>query len=158
MANTETRASPGQKAGEILQNLVNVHYARAGFWSNVLLGMQLLLYLAGVAAVFVPKLTTSYPPVALALVIIGTWLSFQASKFKGAAEVLKRHYEHWQGFGKDLPRALLADMRATTFGGISAEEDRLLREGLSFSSLKPLGLKQAHWGPKLGAGRFFAER
>jgi len=21
-----------------------------------------------------------------------------------------------------------------------------------------LGLKQAHWGPKLGAGRFFAER
>jgi hypothetical protein len=73
------------------------------------------------------------------LAAASTWLTIQASKFKGIADTLKRHHEYWQGFGKELPKGWLADLRVTVSGGITDEEDRLLRQGLRFSSSKPLG-------------------
>ena len=141
MENTDKQLLAAKKAqaDEVLENLVNVHYAKANCWGAWLLAMQILLYAAGVVAVFVPTLTMSYPPLAILLAATGTWLAVQASKFKGTAETLKRHHEYWQGFGKNLPNGLLADLRVTVSGGLTEEEDRLLRQGLRFSSTKPMG-------------------
>jgi hypothetical protein len=141
MEHVETKSVRSQKAepGEVLKSLVNVHYAKANSWKTALLALQMALYAAGVVAVFAPALTTSYPPVAVILALSTTWIGIQASKFKSTADSLKRQYEYWQGFGKELPKGMLADLRVAVSGRIDEYEDRLLQKGLSFSSSKPLG-------------------
>jgi hypothetical protein len=141
MDNTDKQSLGAKKAkaDEVLENLVNVHYAKANCWGRWLLSMQVLLYGSGVVAIFVPAVTLSYPPLAILLAVTSTWFAIQISKFKGTAETLKRHHEYWQGFGKDLPSGLLADLRVTVSGGVTDEEDRLLRQGIRFASAKPLG-------------------
>ncbi len=148
-----------EKTNKILEKLVNLHFKKAKVWGGTHVLLQVLLYLAGVVAVFVPSVTTSYPPVALVLALIGAWLSGQASKFKGVADSLKRQHEYWQGLGPSPPTGLLADMRVNITGDLSEEENRLLREGLTFSSSKAVGparvlenLSESTWFTKHLAG------
>lgn len=119
--------------------LVNTAYDRAKVWSGAVMGLQVLLFLAGVVAVFVPQLTLTYPWIALPLALVVAWLSSQASKFKGMAETAKRQHEYLVGFGIAPSRGQLADLRISLPNGLSEETDKLLRQGITYFSGKPPG-------------------
>jgi hypothetical protein len=122
-----------------MEKLVNAAYLLAKRWAGVVVVLQAVLYLVGVLAVFVLFLTLSYPWIALPLALVGAWVSGRASKFKGAAETLKRQHEHWAAFGQAPSNRQLADWRVDLPDQIRADLDRLLREGITYSSEKPVG-------------------
>jgi hypothetical protein len=123
-----------QAVADILEQLINVHYDKAKIWTGWILIAQIVIYLAGVAAVFAPKLPLAYPAVALVLVLVNSWLSARATKFQLTAELLKRQHEYWQGFGQPPLPGQLADLRVEMGETLSEEADGLLREGLKYSS------------------------
>lgn len=124
---------------DILEVLVNTAYNRAKVWAGAVIGLQIFVFLAGVVAVFVPELTLAYPWIALPLALVGAWLSSQASRFKGMAETGRRQHELLAGFGVEPSRGQLADLRVSLPKGLPAETDKLLRQGITFSSSKPPG-------------------
>jgi hypothetical protein len=127
------------KCGAILERLINVNYKHAKRRNSLHLAFQIIVYVAGILAVFMPSLSLAYPAVALALLLISEWLSANAAKFKGIAETLKRQHEYWQGFGQSPSKGQLADVRVIVKDSLSEEDAKLLQEGLKFSSKKPFG-------------------
>jgi hypothetical protein len=127
------------KCGAILERLINVNYDHAKRRLSVLLAIQIVIYLAGILAVFLPSLPLGYPAVALGLLLISEWFSADAAKFKGIAETLKRQHEYWQGFGESPSKGQLANVRVIVKDSLSEEDAKLLQEGLKFSSDKPFG-------------------
>ena len=93
---------------ELLDSLVNAAYDRAKFWAGIVLGIQALLFIGGVVAVFFSRFSLSYPWLAVPLAMISSALGARASEFKGLAESLKRRLENWSGFGRPLSKRLIA--------------------------------------------------
>jgi len=141
---TEASNTPANahNEGSILEELTTLHYKRAKTWTGWHLGMEAVIYLSGVAVVFFPKLPVEYPAVALVLVLITAMVSAKAEKFKGVAETLKRRHEYWQGFGVAPSRDQLADLRLGAGRNLPPALEKLLREGLTFSSDKPSGAER----------------
>jgi hypothetical protein len=118
---------------------VNTAYNKAKGWAGAVLALQVVLFLAGVVAVFAPKVTLSYPWIALPLALVVAWISSQASKFKGMAETAKRQHELLAGFGIAPSGGQLADLRVNLPKGLPEETDKFLRQGITYSSGKPPG-------------------
>jgi len=126
-----------------LQNLINIHYHKAKVWTGWLVAAEILIYMAGVVAVFLPNVPLEYPAVALVIVLITTRISIKAEKFKWVAESLKRQFEYCEGFGQPPSRGQLADLRASVDCTLSDKFDALLKEGLNYSSEQPLGHRRS---------------
>jgi hypothetical protein len=124
-------------AGTILENLTSLYYQKAKTWRLWHIGIEVLVYIAGIAAVFVPKLPLEYPAGGLLLVLATALISAKEEKFKGIAETLKRQHEYWQGLSIPPSRGLLAELRVRAPGTLPKETESLLREGLTFSSARP---------------------
>lgn len=124
---------------EVIERLVNQAYHKAKWWAGAVIALQAALFLAGVAAIFFTKFTLSYPWIALPLALLAALLSGRASKFKGMAERAKRQHEYLAGFGLAPSRGMLADLRVSLGKELSAEADRLLRQGITYSSGEPPG-------------------
>lgn len=123
----------------IIEGLVNQAYDKAKWWAGLVIGLQSTLFLTGVAAIILPGFTLGYPWIALPLALVGAWMSGQAAKFKGMAERAKRQHEYLAGFGVAPSRGMLADLRVSLARELPEEADRLLRQGITYSSGKPPG-------------------
>jgi hypothetical protein len=123
----------------IIEGLVNHAYDKAKRWAGLVILLQSILFLAGVAAIILPSFTLSYPWIALPLALVGAWMSGQAAKFKGMAEQAKRQHEYLAGFGMTPSRGILADLRVSLARELPEEADRLLCQGITYSSGKPPG-------------------
>jgi hypothetical protein len=122
-----------------MEGLLNVAYAKAKGWGFTYLTLQATLYLLGVAAIFVPRITLTYPLYALPLALVSAWLIAQANRYKGIAEALKRQHEYVAGFGQAPCRRLLADLKMELPHDLSSRLDEVLREGITYASKKPFG-------------------
>ena len=120
----------------IVEGVVNRAYDKAKRWAGSVIGLQTTLFIAGVAAIFFPGFTLSYPWIALPLALVGAWMSGQSAKFKGMAECAKRQHEYLAGFGVAPSGAMLADLRVSLPKELPQELDCLLREGITYSSGK----------------------
>lgn len=145
-------SSPGQqivagaedqaKATEVLEILVNRAYDRAKCWSAVVLGLQALIFLAGIVAVFAPRFTLSYPWIALPLAAATAYIAGRASGYKGLAERAKRQHEYLVNFGYKPSGGQLADLRQSLQRALAPEMHALLKAGISYSSVQPYGTKR----------------
>lgn len=124
---------------DIIEGLVNQAYDKAKWWAGSVIGLQATLFVAGIVAIFFTKFTLSYPWIALPLSLVGAWMSGRAAKFKRMAERAKRQHEYLAGFGVAPSRGMLADLRVSLARELPQETDRLLREGITYSSGKPPG-------------------
>jgi hypothetical protein len=124
---------------DVIESLVNQAYDKAKWWSGSVIGLQTTLFVAGVIAIFFSKFTLSYPWIALPLALLGAWMSGRAAKFKGMAERAKRQHEYLAGFGVAPSRGMLADLRVSLARELPEETDRLLHQGITYSSGKPPG-------------------
>lgn len=142
MMNPENTASKSvtHDCVDIIEGLVNQAYDKAKWWAGSVIGLQATLFVAGVIAIFFSKFTPSYPWLALPLALVGAWLSGRAAKFKGMAERAKRQHEYLAGFGVAPSLGMLADLRVSLDKELSEETDRLLRQGITYSSGKPPGV------------------
>lgn len=125
---------------DIIEGLVNQAYDKAKWWAGSVIGLQTALFIAGIIAIFFSKFTLSYPWIALPLALLGAWMSGRAAKFKGMAERAKRQHEYLAGFGVAPSGGMLADLRVGLANELPAETDRLLRQGITYSSGKPPGV------------------
>jgi hypothetical protein len=128
---------------ELLDSLVNAAYDRAKFWAGIVLGIQALLFIGGVVAVFFSRFSLSYPWLAVPLAMISSALGARASEFKGLAESLKRRLENWSGFGRPLSKRMIADFRQELPNSLPLEVDQLLREGNTYASTEQPGARRA---------------
>lgn len=69
-------------------------------------------------------------------------MSGRAGKFKGTAELLKRHHEYFTGFGKAPSNTQLADLRQKLRIKLAPDEDNLLSEGMTYASNEGPGPKR----------------
>ncbi len=141
-----TKTLPGEPSGlalDVLGTLVNRAYDRAKTWAGVGLCLQILLFGAGVVAIFWPAVTLSYPWVAVPLALIGAEIARRASNYKGMAEAAKRQHEYVVGFGLKPSTAQLADLRQSLQNELSPEMDRLLKLGITYASTEPYGPRRA---------------
>lgn len=118
---------------------MNAAFDKAKSWAGAVLILQAALFLAGIIAIFAPHFTISYPWIALPLALLGAGLTSHAARLKGMAETVKRQHEYVAGFGRVPSGRQLADLRMNLPEGLPAELDRLLREGITYSSAKPPG-------------------
>lgn len=137
-----TQIAAAADPGRIVESLVNQSYDKAKRWAGSVIILQTALFIAGTIAIFVPKITPGYPWVALPLALVGAWMSGRAAKFKGMAERAKRQHEYLAGFGVAPSRGMLADLRVSLAKELPQETDRLLREGITYSSGKPPGAER----------------
>lgn len=127
------------KSDRVLKDLINVCFRRAKTLTGWYLALQTIIYLAGVVTVFIPTVPLTYPAVALILVLISEFISMRMDNTRDTAEELKRIHDQWEGFGIPPPKNRLADLRVRMGGKISREVGRVLNQGLTFSSAKPVG-------------------
>lgn len=141
MTNLEnnTAKTAAYDCADIVEGLVNQAYDRAKWWAGLVISLQSTLFLAGIAAIIFPGFTLSYPWIALPLALLGAWISGQAAKFKGMAERAKRQHEYLAGFGIIPSGAMLADLSMSLPTCLPEATDRLLRQGITYSSGKPVG-------------------
>jgi hypothetical protein len=125
-----------------LKTLVNRAYDRAKLWMGWIMGLQILIFCSGVLSIFWPTITLGYPFIALPLAFVAAYISGRAGKFKGTAEVLKRHHEYFSGFGKAPSNTQLADLRQSLRVKLAPDEDKLLREGITYASDEGPGPKR----------------
>ena len=130
-------------AGTVLESLISLYYQKAKAWRVWHLAIEMAIYMAGIAAVFFPKLPLEYPAIGLLLVLTTALLSAKEEKLKSIAETLKRQHEYWQGLGVPPARGLLAELQVRAPGSLTKEIENLLREGLTFSSVKSCGPERA---------------
>lgn len=124
---------------DVIEGSVNQAYDKAKWWAGSAIALQAALFVAGVAAIFFTKFTLSYPWIALPLALLAALISGRASKFKRMAERAKRQHEYLAGFGLAPSRGMLADLRVSLGRELPADTDRLLRQGITYSSGKPAG-------------------
>lgn len=116
-----------QSAGlpsDVLKSLVNRAYDRAKWWGTAVLSLQVILWLGGMIAIFLPRFTLTYPWIAVPVALLGVDISRRASNYKGMAESAKRHHEFVDGFGLKPSGSQLADLRQTLRAELSADVDR----------------------------------
>jgi hypothetical protein len=123
----------------VLESLVNAAYAKAKYWAGFVLALQVIVFVVGVIAVFEPKVSVAYPWIALPLALVGVWLAACATRYKSMAEALKRQHEHLAGFGRKPAGRLLASLRVELPDELRPQLDQLLREGITYASVKPFG-------------------
>jgi hypothetical protein len=124
---------------EILVSLMNLHYDRAKISNGWHLAIESAVYIAGLGAVFLAWLPLGYPLVPLVLILVTSWVSSRSDTCKDIAETLKRQHECFQGFGIPLSPGQLAVLRMSVGKELSQRVAPLLREGVRFSSQRPLG-------------------
>lgn len=141
MTNLEnnTAKAAALDCADIIEGLVNQAYDKAKWWAGLVIGLQSTLFLAGIAAIIFPGFTLSYPWIALPLALLGAGISGRAAKFKGMAERAKRQHEYLAGFGIIPSGAMLADLSMSLPTSLPEATDRLLRQGITYSSGKPAG-------------------
>lgn len=137
--NTVSTKSVAHDCVDIIKGLVNQAYDKAKWWAGSVIGLQATLFVAGIVAIFFTEFTLTYPWIALPLTLVGAWMSGRAAKFKGMAERAKRQHEYLAGFGVAPSRGMLADLRVSLARELPEETDRLLRQGITYSSGKPHG-------------------
>lgn len=137
-----SHSCPKETPEKILHSLVNASFDRAKFWAGIVLTLQALLFIGGVAAVFCSGFSLSYPWVAVPLAMISSALGAHANVCKGSAESLKRSLENWSGFGRPLSKRMLADFRQDLPTSLPPALDELLREGNTYASTEKPGAKR----------------
>jgi hypothetical protein len=130
-------------ATEVLGTLVNRAYDRAKRWSGAGLILQVVLFGAGVVAIFWPAVTLSYPWVAVPLALMGAEIARRAATYKGLAETAKRQHEYVVGFGVKPSLGQLADLRQSLQKEMSGEDDELLKKGITYASNEQVGPRRA---------------
>lgn len=128
---------------EALKRLLNKLYDTTKFWAGLGISLQVFLYAAGVAAVFEPRITPKYPPVALPLALAGVLIGTKAGKCKSLAEKLKREDEYCDGFGKPPSGPRLANLGVEFPKALKPEFDGLLILGITYDSSQPCGPRRA---------------
>lgn len=119
---------------ELLKRLVNTAFRKAKHWSIGVIGLQLLVFFAGVVSVFWSTFSLSYPWIALPLAAVAAYLATQTAKHRSLAESLKRQHELADGFGKAPSCAQLADTKHALGELLPDEVDAQLRPGITYSS------------------------
>jgi hypothetical protein len=105
----------------------------------MVLALPTVVFVAGVVAVFAPKVSIAYAWIALPLALVGVWLAACATRYKGMAETLKRQHEYLAGFGRKPAGRQLASLRVELPDELRPQLDELLREGITYASVKPFG-------------------
>jgi len=123
----------------VLESLLNSAYAKAKVWGVAYLILQATLFVVGVVAIFVPRVSVSYPWCALPLALVGVGITARAGRYKGMAEQLKRQHEYVAGLGHPPVKRILANLRMELPSELAPKLDELLREGITYSSDKPFG-------------------
>jgi len=103
----------------------------------------MFLFVSGICAIFIPKLTLSYPVFALPLGLVTALVAVRAGKYKSIAESIKREHEHFEGFGKLLSGPRIANLKMDFPDSLRPELDIFLREGITYASDKPPGAIRA---------------
>ena len=124
---------------EVLCSLVNRAFDRAKRWAGANIILQGVLFILGVVAFFWPFLTLSYPWLAVPMTLIGAEVVRRASDFKVLAEEAKRLHELAAGFGIQPSGCQLADLRQNLKNELSAEQEALLKKGITYASAEPVG-------------------
>lgn len=109
-------------------------FARAKKWLGFLLGLQCFIFVTGVAAIFIPAATLSYPYIAFSIAALNTWVSQRVAQLKGAADDCKRKHELYDGFGVAPSGKWLANFRLANPGALKTAEENLLRKGITYAS------------------------
>jgi hypothetical protein len=139
----EGAESPSGLAVDVLGTIVNRAYDRAKRWAGANLVLQAGLFLAGVAAIFWPFLTLSYPPLAVLTALAGAEVARRATNFKELAEEAKRLHELVSGFGNKPTGCQLADLNHSLRNELSPEQAALLKQGITYASSEPCGPRRA---------------
>lgn len=135
--------NPADPRAESLKHLVNKVYDRTKLWAGVGISFQIFLYLAGILAIFEPRVTLKYPPVAFLIALLGLVVATKASKCKGVAERLKREHEYVDGFGKAPSGPRLASLNIDFPKSLRPSFSTLLSEGITYDSSAPYGTTRA---------------
>jgi hypothetical protein len=151
MSDSQTLVSHGligsSEAGglptEVLETLVNRAYDRAKRWAGAGMILQVVLFGAGVVAIFWPAVTLSYPWIAVPLALVGAEIARRAGTYKGLAETAKRQHEYVLGFGVKPSSGQLADLRQSLQNELSAEAHELLKKGITYASNESSGPRRA---------------
>ena len=131
------------RATGILEELVNRAYDRAKCWAGGVLGLQAALFAAGVVAVLEPKITLSYPWIALPIAVVTAYIAGKASRYKSLAEGAKRQHEYLAYLGRQPSGGQLADLRQSLQKALSPDMHALLKSGITYASEQPLGARRA---------------
>lgn len=127
---------------EILKRLVITAFDKAKWWSMTTIAIQASIFLVGLVAIFVPKITTSYPWVGLPLAVVGAWVATKGSGYKSVAEQLKRQQELSDGFGRKLSAAQLSDIKHQLGNDLPEDKHLVLKQGVTYASASEKGPKR----------------